>query len=59
MLFRSVGRDMLLDAVWGTASYANSLALNVQVSYLRRALKNDPAVRIESLMKKGYMLAVP
>ena len=48
----------MLDAVWGTASYANSLALNVQMSYLRRSLKNDPSVRIESLMKKGYMLAV-
>lgn len=30
-----VSRDTLLDAVWGTASYANSLALNVQMSYLR------------------------
>ena len=55
---KTVSRDTLLDAVWGTASYANSLALNVQMSYLRRSLKNDPSVRIESLMKKGYMLAV-
>lgn len=55
---KTVGRDTLLDAVWGNVSHANSLALNVQVSYLRRALKNDPTVRVESLMKKGYMLAV-
>ena len=55
---KTVSRDTLLDAVWGTASYANSLALNVQMSYLRRSLKNDPSGRIESLMKKGYMLAV-
>ena len=55
---KTVSRDTLLDAVRGTASYANSLALNVQMSYLRRSLKNDPSVRIESLMKKGYMLAV-
>ena len=55
---KTVSRDTLLDAVWGTASYANSLALNVQMSYLRRSLKNDPSVRIESLMKKGYILAV-
>ena len=33
---KTVSRDTLLDAVWGTASYANSLALNVQMSYLRR-----------------------
>ena len=36
--------------------YANSLALNVQISYLRRALRNDNTVRIDSLMRKGYML---
>ncbi len=52
----SVSRDKLLDAIWGSCSYANSLALNVQISYLRKALRNDPVVRIESLMKKGYML---
>lgn len=51
-----VTRDVLLETVWGTASYANSLALNVQITYLRRAIKNDPTVRIESLMKKGYLL---
>ena len=28
------------------------------MSYLRRSLKNDLIVMIESLMKKGYMLAV-
>lgn len=53
---QAVSRDRLLEAVWGAASYANSLALNVQITYLRKALKNDPLVRIESLMKKGYVL---
>lgn len=53
-----VSRDALLDAVWGASSYANSLALNVQITYLRKALRNDSAVRIESLMKKGYRLVV-
>lgn len=52
----AVPRDQLLEAVWGAVSYANSLALNVQITYLRKALKNDPSVRIESLMKKGYVL---
>ena len=52
----AVERDTLLAAVWGTSSYANSLALNVQITYLRKALRNDPAVKIESLMKKGYVL---
>ena len=53
---QAVSRDHLLEAVWGAASYANSLALNVQITYLRKALKNDPLVKIESLMKKGYVL---
>ena len=51
-----VPRDQLLDAVWGSVSYANSLALNVQITYLRKALRNDSTVTIESLMKKGYVL---
>ena len=53
---RSVPRDQLLESVWGSVSYANSLALNVQITYLRKALKHDPTVSIESLMKKGYVL---
>ena len=54
----AVERDKLLESVWGNSSYTNSLALNVQITYLRKALKNDPTVKIESLMKKGYVLAV-
>ena len=52
----SVDRDSLLNKVWGASSYANSLALNVQISYLRRVLRNDNTVKIDSLMRKGYML---
>lgn len=54
----SVDREIILTNVWGSSSYANSLALNVQITYLRKALRNDPGVRIESLMKKGYILEV-
>lgn len=54
----SVDRDILLNSIWGTVSYANSLALNVQITYLRKALKNDSKVKIESLMKKGYLLHI-
>ncbi len=60
ILARHVGvgveRDILVRAGWGHVSYANSLALNVQITYLRRALKADPTVHIDSLMKKGYVL---
>lgn len=52
----TVSRDTLLNAVWGTDSYANSLALNVQITYLRRALEHDKSLKIVSVVKKGYML---
>ena len=51
-----VDREILLKHVWGASSYANSLALNVQITYLRKALRNDSSVKIQSLMKKGYVL---
>ena len=52
----AIDREILLSTVWGNASYANSLALNVQITYLRKALRNDLSTGIVSLTKKGYML---
>ncbi|MDR1556295.1 MAG: response regulator transcription factor [Tannerellaceae bacterium] len=54
-----VSRETLLSAVWGHISYANSLALNVQISYLRKALRNDADIAIRSLVRKGYVLTNP
>lgn len=51
-----VERDTILEQVWGDSSYANSLALNVQITYLRRLI-TDPAVTITSIKKKGYILS--
>ena len=53
-----VSREELLSEVWGDDSYTNSMALNVQITYLRRALKADPTVAIEAVIKKGYILKV-
>ena len=53
-----VSKEMIQEAVWGTVSYANSLAVNVQMTYLRHALQHDATVKIESLKKKGYVLSV-
>jgi DNA-binding response OmpR family regulator len=53
-----VERDFILEQVWGDCSYANSLALNVQITYLRKILHEDKAISIESLKKKGYILKV-
>ncbi len=52
----AVPRERILESVWGDNSYANSLSLNVQVTYLRRALGKDAKLSIVSLPKKGYAL---
>lgn len=54
---RPVARDVILDRIWGDASYSNSLALNVQITYIRRQL-TDPSITISSIKKKGYILSV-
>ncbi len=51
-----VERGEILQKIWGNDSYANSLALNVQITYLRNALKPDPSVSITSLKGRGYLL---
>ncbi len=51
-----VSKEMIQETVWGTVSYANSLAVNVQMTYLRHALQHDATVKIETLKKKGYLL---
>ena len=53
-----VSKEMIQETVWGTVNYANSLAVNVQMTYLRHALQHDAAVRIESVKKKGYVLRI-
>lgn len=52
---RLIERDHILERIWGDASYSNSLALNVQITYLRR-LHTDPKITITSIKKKGYIL---
>lgn len=56
-LGRPVERDIILERIWGDASYSNSLALNVQISYIRRLIV-DPSMSIVSIKKKGYILSV-
>lgn len=53
----TVERNAILDKIWGDSSYSNSLALNVQISYIRRLL-TDPSVTIISIKKRGYILSV-
>ena len=56
-LGKPVERDSILEKIWGDASYSNSLALNVQITYIRRLI-TDPRVTITSIKKKGYILSV-
>ncbi len=56
-LGKVVDREAILNTVWGDSSYANSLALNVQITYIRKLLM-DPAITITSLKKKGLILMV-
>ena len=51
-----VSKEMIQETVWGTVSYANSLAVNVQMTYLRHALQHDGSIEIVSQRKKGYVL---
>ena len=55
---QTVERETILQSVWGNDSYANSLALNVQITYLRKALALDSTISIVSLKKRGYILEV-
>ena len=53
-----IEREHILKTVWGDDSHANSLALNVQITYLRRILEDDKSISIVSLKKKGYILQI-
>ena len=55
---QAVERETILKTVWGNDSYANSLALNVQITYLRKALASDPTITIVSLKKRGIVMEV-
>ena len=55
---QTVERSYLLEHVWGNDSYANSLALNVQITYIRKMLAPDTSISIVSLKKRGYILEV-
>lgn len=54
---KSVERDAILEKIWGDSSYSNSLALNVQITYIRRLIA-DPSITITSIKKKGYILSI-
>lgn len=62
MLTRNIGvtveRSCILKQIWGDDSPENSLALNVQITYLRHILEPDKSLSIVTLKRKGVYLKV-
>jgi len=56
---RVLSRPYLLESVWGMASSANTRAVDVTISRLRKALGGKAAGWIESVEKFGYRFSNP
>lgn len=63
ILLRKAGRVLtrpyLLESVWGMSSSADTRAVDVMVSRLRRAIGPDAATMIETVSKLGYCFRAP
>lgn len=53
-----VSRQEALKTIWGDDSYFNARSMDVYVARLRRRLKPDPSISIESVYGTGIKLAV-
>lgn len=53
---RLVKREELMIEVWGESDYFTGRSLDVFISKLRKYLKNDPNIRINSIPTVGYIL---
>lgn len=54
----AVQRDLILKTVWGQSDYFVGRSLDVFISKLRKYLKDDPAVSIETIHGVGFRLKV-
>lgn len=52
----AVHRDLILKTVWGQADYFVGRSLDVFISKLRKYLKDDPSVSIETIHGVGFRL---
>ena len=55
---RTLTKKSLLLKIWGDDSFFNSRSLDVFVSKLRKALKNDPRITIVNIRGVGYKLMI-
>jgi DNA-binding response OmpR family regulator len=51
-----VKRDDILNALWGDNDYFNSRSLDVFIAKIRKYLKSDASISIESIPTVGYVL---
>jgi DNA-binding response OmpR family regulator len=51
-------REEILNAVWGNDHFFSSRSMDVFISRLRKLLRSDPAVKIESVHNVGYRLVI-
>lgn len=51
-------REDILNNVWGNDHFFSSRSMDVFISRLRKLLKPDPSIRIESVHNVGYRLVV-
>jgi len=51
-------REDILNAVWGNDHFFSSRSMDVFISRLRKLLRSDPSVRIDSVHNVGYRLVV-
>lgn len=54
----AVHRDLILKTVWGQSDYFVGRSLDVFISKLRKYLKDDPSVAIETIHGVGFRLRV-
>ncbi|MCF8257281.1 MAG: response regulator transcription factor [Flavobacteriales bacterium] len=54
----AVHRDLILKTVWGQSDYFVGRSLDVFISKLRKYLKDDPTVNIETIHGVGFRLRV-
>ena len=55
---KALKREDILNEVWGNDHFFSSRSMDVFISRLRKLLKSDPAVKIESIHNVGYRLIV-
>lgn len=56
---RVLSRQEALKKIWGDDSYFNARSMDVYVTRLRRKLKEDPRIQIETVYGTGFKLSLP